>query len=115
MKKERIQAIHGIKVDQNSPAMSHIMYADDLLIMIRANLTEALSIKVCFERYYEWLGQQANPKKANIIFLKNMRPHEKKEFKEILGYKIMRKDLVYLGNTFLLGKNKTEEFQRLKN
>lgn len=83
--------------------------------MGRANPIEASVIKECFNNYCEWSGQQANPKKSNILFSKNMRLHEKKELKEILGYNTMRKDSAYLRNTFFLGRNKTKEFQRLKN
>lgn len=35
--------IHGIKVSQNAHPISHLMYADDLLIMCCANPSEALA------------------------------------------------------------------------
>lgn len=115
LKKEREGEIHGIKIDRNSPALSHIMYADDLIIMGRAKNAELVAFKECFETYCNWSGQQANSEKSSILFSKKLRPKEKRELKEILGFKTMRKDSVYLGYLFLLEKNKTKDFQRLKN
>lgn len=114
LKKKRLGEIHGVKVDKNSPAISHIIYADDLIIMGRTNARKAVEIRECFETYCEWSGQQANPKKSSILFSKNMSSKGKMELQEILGFKPMRRDSVYLGNNFLLGNNKIEEFQRLK-
>lgn len=37
--------IYGIKVSRNAPAISHLMYADNLLVMCRANLEEAGAVK----------------------------------------------------------------------
>lgn len=33
---ERMGNIHGIKVAKNAPVVSHLLYADDLLVMSRA-------------------------------------------------------------------------------
>lgn len=31
---------HGIKMDRNAPAISHLLYADDLLVMTKADKSE---------------------------------------------------------------------------
>lgn len=38
-REEFLDKIHGIKVCRNAPAIFHLMYADDILLMSRANST----------------------------------------------------------------------------
>lgn len=49
--------LHGIKMSRGGPAISHLPYADDILIMCRANRQEAQIVKTCFDMYYELSGQ----------------------------------------------------------
>lgn len=42
---------NGIKVDRNAPAISHLFYAEDLLVMGRVKEEEAEAFKRCFETY----------------------------------------------------------------
>lgn len=43
--------INGIKITKNAPAISHLMYADDLLVMCTTDPKEAVVVKECFEKY----------------------------------------------------------------
>lgn len=53
LNKEESQGnIHGIKVSKGGPAISHLMYADDLLLMCKANNQEARAVKRCLDAYY---------------------------------------------------------------
>lgn len=44
--------LHGIKISRNALAISHLMYADDLLVMCRENEQEARVVNNCMERYF---------------------------------------------------------------
>lgn len=90
------------------------MYADDLLIMSRANVNEAVAIQSCFNFYCSWSGQKANVKKSSIMFSKNIERSERKGVLKVMGIKEMKKDSVYLGNCFVFNKNKTKDFNKLK-
>lgn len=48
--------LNGIKIDRNAPAITHLMYADDLIIMCREKEKEAISFKKIFARYCAWSG-----------------------------------------------------------
>lgn len=76
LRKEEKGVLHGLKIDRNAPAVSHIMYADDLLIMGRSNVKEATIVNECFSRYCNWSGQEANLEKSSIYFSKNTRIQE---------------------------------------
>lgn len=41
IKDELAGNIHGIKISQHSPLVSHLLYADDLIVFSRANSSEA--------------------------------------------------------------------------
>lgn len=43
--------LHGIKVDRSDPTISHLMYADDLLVMSRVDKKESEIFKHCFDKY----------------------------------------------------------------
>lgn len=72
MKEELDGNLHGIKVARNSPTISNLMYADDLLVMSRVGQSEAKAFHKCFEVYCGWSGQTPNLEKSNIIFFKNI-------------------------------------------
>lgn len=72
MKEELDGNLHGIKVARNSPTISNLMYADDLLVMSRVGQSEAKAFQKCFEVYCGWSGQTPNLEKSNIIFFKNI-------------------------------------------
>lgn len=46
---ERRGKMHGIKISRSAPTITHLMYADDLLVMGRANKSEAESFMHCFD------------------------------------------------------------------
>lgn len=68
VKEEEQGRLHGIKVAWNAPAISHLMYADDLLITCRANPSEAIVVKECLNRFCSWSSQSVNVEKSNIFF-----------------------------------------------
>lgn len=51
LKEEEEGRLHGIKVDRNGPAISHLMYADDLLFMSRAGQKEVEAFHKCSQIY----------------------------------------------------------------
>nr|XP_048324647.1 secreted RxLR effector protein 78-like [Ziziphus jujuba var. spinosa] len=57
---DRESGIQGIKIYRNAPVVSHLLYADDLLITYRANKENAKAILKCLKTYCNWLGQQIN-------------------------------------------------------
>lgn len=67
-KEEQQGKLHSIKISRNASAITHLIYADNLLLMGRANKTEADAFIGCFETYCKWLGQEENFEKSNILF-----------------------------------------------
>lgn len=106
--------VHGIEVDRNSPSVSHIMYADDLLVMARAAKTEVKSFKKMFDIYCLWSGQEANLEKSSIFFSKSTMRNDIKGVLESTSFKDMGANSIYLGNVLVMGRNKKKDFSKLK-
>lgn len=53
-----------------NPKISHLLYADDLVIYCKANLEEAPEGKKCLNQFSEWRGQGINYSKSQIHFSK---------------------------------------------
>ena len=113
-KEEECGRIHGIKISRNSPAVSHLLYVDDLMIAVRADEMEASTVNDCFKKYCMWSGQEANVEKSQILFSKNTSRSIKQKIRGIFGFKEMKSTAIYLGNSLIFGRCKTKEFGRLK-
>lgn len=57
---EQEGCISGVKVSRLSPKVTHLMYADDLVIYSKATLEEAREISYCLQTYCNWTGQTIN-------------------------------------------------------
>jgi hypothetical protein len=66
--------IHGIKILRLSPPISHLLFADNLMIFSKTKNLEASSIKSCLDSYFSWSGQKVNFDKSAIFFSNNTRP-----------------------------------------
>lgn len=60
--------LQGIKLDKQGPAVHHLLFADDSLLMCRADMMESLEVLRCLKLYGDASGQQINPSKSSIIF-----------------------------------------------
>lgn len=58
----------GINVARNASKISHLMYADDILMFFEAKFKYVKKIKRIICNYYLWMGQVVNTDKSNIIF-----------------------------------------------
>lgn len=114
LKEENEGRLHGIKVSRNAPAISHLMFADDLLMMFKANKEEVLAFKRTLDMFFGWFGQEANVNKSSILFSKNTTKENRVAIRSIIGFKDMPKVSVYLGNSLLYSRNMIKNFMALK-
>lgn len=113
-KEEAEGNLHSIKVDRNSPSVSHLMYANDMLVMARADKEEAESFKKSFDIFCHWSGHEANMEKSSIFFSKSIKRCDKKKILECTGFKDMGNNSIYLGNALIMGRNRVKDFSRIR-
>jgi hypothetical protein len=68
---EEIGGIEGIKVCTNAPSVSHLFFANDSLILLKADLINAISLKQVLDTYCVYSGQMVIIAKSSIFFSPN--------------------------------------------
>lgn len=73
------KSIHGVKVAPMAPSISHLCFADDLLLFCHANDTEINFLKGLLDQFQSVSGQFINYNKSGCSFPKSLgsnRQHE---------------------------------------
>lgn len=99
---------------RNALAVSHLIYADDILVMCRANSEKTFALKKCFKKYCDWSGQEINGGEIEHIFSKFTRKKDHLAIRKIIGFKKMARESIYLRNQLMFSQNKIKEFICLK-
>jgi hypothetical protein len=58
----------GVKVCQAAPAVSHLLFVDDFLIFMRADLQNAMTLRRTLQDYCDSSGQMVSEAKSSIFF-----------------------------------------------
>ena len=66
-----LKKISGVKASLNGPAITHVMYADDIVLFSKAIRMEAKAINECLDMYCKWSSQCINRSKFGIYFSKH--------------------------------------------
>lgn len=56
---------------RDAPSISHLLFADDLLLFAKATLREATKLDECLAKYMAWLGKKLKRDKSSVHFSKN--------------------------------------------
>ncbi|XP_028552325.1 uncharacterized protein LOC110102200 [Dendrobium catenatum] len=102
----------GIQISSGGPRITHLLYADDVLIFSHATSSLAKLMKKIVEDFCNWSGQRVNLNKSQILFGKNVRKKMRKKIINLLGIK-MAKEMIYLGVKMALRRLKIADFQEL--
>jgi hypothetical protein len=70
--KEEVRGIEGVRVCRNAPSVSHLLFANDSLTLMRADMTNATSLRQVLEDYCASSRQKISESKFNIYFSPNV-------------------------------------------
>lgn len=104
----------GVAICRSGPCISHLFSANNSLIFCKASLEECDSLQRVFEVYEETSGQQLNRAKTSLFFSQNTRDDVKEEIKRRFGAQISRQHEKCFGLPSLVGKNKRNTFNGIK-
>jgi len=104
------KSIHGVKIANGAPEITHILFADDSLIFWKATKEEANHVMGILNQYQEASGQKVNLDKSEFILSKKMHNDSKADIKQILQMKHLDSFSKYLGFPTVLGRSKRQVF-----
>ena len=110
----RLKKISGIKTSISGPTITHVMYADDIVLFSKASGKDAASLNRVLEKYCSWSGQALNRNKSGVFFSKHSHSHTRRSVKNILHIKKLKKEAVYLGAPMFLSKAPSKDFSYLQ-
>jgi hypothetical protein len=64
--------MEGVRVCRNAPPVLHLLFADDSLILMKADLTNATSLRHVLDQYCASSGQLVSQAKCSIFFNPNV-------------------------------------------
>jgi hypothetical protein len=103
--------LKGIKIARNCSPITHLLFADDLILFAKATSSEATLLNSILDRYCQWSGQAVNTSKSSIYFSKNTAPAVINSISSILPYKRISLSAKYLGLPLFFGKSKVSDFK----
>jgi hypothetical protein len=65
--------LHGLMVAPSAPAVSHLLFADDSLLLFKADTESAGKVQALLDRYCMASGQRINRDKSSIFSVKDVR------------------------------------------
>ncbi|XP_045797508.1 uncharacterized protein LOC123891638 [Trifolium pratense] len=106
--------IHGVKISQGAPEISHLLFADDSLIFCRATSKEVSTIHEIIQAYQKASGQLVNLAKSEMLFSKGVTADIKGEVSRILPMQTVEHFSKYLGMPIMHGRSKQQIFNYIK-
>ncbi|XP_028555291.1 uncharacterized protein LOC114580808 [Dendrobium catenatum] len=100
----------GVNISPYGPRISHLLYADDVMLFLEANKKVSLELKDILSKFSKWTGQCINIGKSAILFGKMVNRRRRRSITRILGIKEV-KEFLYLGIKMTLRRLKANDFQ----
>ncbi|CAM8905799.1 unnamed protein product [Rhodiola kirilowii] len=103
--------LRGIKICRGAPEVTHLLFADDSVIFLRANLGDVTNLKSILMKYEAVSGQRINVAKSEICFSKNVSAELKEGICRVLDMRQVDRFSKYLGLPVSFSNNRTEAFK----
>jgi hypothetical protein len=103
---KRNDMIKGIRICNGAPSVSHLLFVDDSLILMKATSSNASCLRDVLDLYEACSGQQINKEKSSIMFSKNTKVRARGILKEILEVQSETVNERYLGLPVYISRSK---------
>jgi hypothetical protein len=111
---EEERSLQGIQLCPEAPKINHLFFADDSLIVMKANVENATKLQQILALYESQSGQMINKEKSSAMFSKGTKPSVKQAVLGVLEIPRESWNERYLGLPVHLGASKKKEFEYLK-
>jgi hypothetical protein len=113
-KAEKDGLITEVKVCPSAPRISHLLFAGNSLILVRANRENVVQLQGVLQTYESVCGQTINKDKSAIMFSSNTREAWRAEMKSILRIDKETMNDRYLGQPVHVGNGRATTFMYFK-
>ena len=110
---EEVGGLGGIKVCRNAPSISHLLFADDSLIFMKANTQNANALRRVLDVYCASSGQLVSTAKSSVFFSPNTSVAVREEVCRNLDILTEALSCKYLGLPTTVGVDRSDCFQHL--
>ena len=107
---EEIGLIHGCKIANEAPRVSHLLFADDCYLFFKSTTSEAMVSKNVLKRYEAVSRNAINFNKSSITFSPDTEMEVKRRICEVLEVDAVDTPGRYLGIPMVVGRKKNEVF-----
>jgi hypothetical protein len=111
---EDVGVVQGVELCSGAPKINHLFFADDSLIVIRANEANARSLMDILDLYEGQSGQMINKEKSSVMFSRGASRANKQMVLGVLGIPRESRNERYLGLPVHIGATRSREFWYLK-
>jgi hypothetical protein len=107
---EEVGGIEGIKVCRNAPSVSHLLFVDDPLILLKADLNNAISLQHALDSYCAISGQLVSVSKSSIYLSPSTHVDVKVDMCNTLNINTEEISDKYLGLPAMVGADRSDCF-----
>ncbi|KAL5568003.1 hypothetical protein UlMin_024578 [Ulmus minor] len=106
--------LQGLRCGLRGPTISHLLFADDSLFFLEAQLATCTNLKEILKLYETASGQVVNLSKSAVCFGPNLSESDATQMAALLGVPRVRCHEKYLGLPCFSGRNKQGLFSSIK-
>ena len=106
--------ITGMKICRGGPAITHLLFADDVIIFSKADPEEAATLMNILKQYGRGSGQMLNLDKSSVFFSKNISQQQQREVCRNFGNIQRVHQGKYLGLPMVITRSKRQVFSFIK-
>ena len=110
---EENEEILGVKVCRDAPPVTNLLFANDSLILMKANQQNAMALKSALDLYCAVSGQLVSVEKSSILFSPNTKVEIREQMCTILNIMMEALNDKYLGLPANVSVGKTDCFKFL--
>ena len=106
--------IQVVSICHNGPKLTHLFFADNSLLFCKSTIHNCQKVMDILSSYEAVSGQKLNRDKTALFFSKSTLGDMQRQIMEILGVTELKQNEEYLGLPVMVGRNKRESFDHLK-